>query len=113
MKREVTDPNEQKRIVDEFIVVQQREEKKQRHNNRVWNYILGVGWTTLILSAEYYFWWCVNGDWRNHTENSLLAHDLVIYGPVPVALGAVWLILFVVLVILTLKRILGYNSPKF
>jgi hypothetical protein len=107
MIKEVSDPNEQRRIVDEFIVGQQREEKKQKHNDRVWNYILGVGWITLIFSAKYYFWWCVNGDWRNHTENSLLAHDSVIYGPVPVALGAVWLILLLVFVILTLKRIFG------
>ncbi len=108
MTKKATDPSEQNRIIDEFVSNLKRLEREKKQKALRWNCSLVFSWVALALAAKYYFWWCTEGEWRKHTANTLLAHDAVIYGPLPLTFGALWMLLIIVVFVLTIGRVIFY-----
>jgi hypothetical protein len=53
-----------------------------------------IFWIFLVLYGGYGIWWMQYGSWKNN-GNTLLSHDIVRFGPIPVTLFGLWWILFI------------------
>jgi hypothetical protein len=62
-------------------------------------------WCGLLASAACYYWWSTYGEWLKHTESTLLAHDAVRYGKIPTLLMLVWFIVFLMCLLITVRRL--------
>ena len=59
-------------------------------------------WITVIVTGAALWYWFMYGSWRT-PDGSLLEHDLVRFGPIPLLCGGSWIILFLGTLLLPCK----------
>jgi len=62
-----------------------------------------ITWTILLIGACALGWWFSFGWWRS-SGNTMIERDYVRFGPVPIALSVVWMLLLVVARLLFASR---------
>ena len=63
--------------------------------------LMKVAWVIILLGGVALVWWFSYGSWRLHGD-TLLEHDIVRFGPVPLVLSCVWVLLLFLVLLATL-----------
>jgi len=65
-------------------------------------------WLILVLGGLSLCYWFTNGSWRMY-GSTLIEHDIVRFGPIPMFLSVCWAFLFLVALLLPCK---GWSQKK-